>query len=358
MVHVLSGADHLSAVVTLSANVPYKRAFLLGVRWGLGHSFGLLLVGTIFIAITVPTTSDEVEIPHAVEKVFESLVGVFMLLLGAYGMRRAWNKWKLRKQEEQEVEHDKAAAAEEESANVEGPLLPDSESSSSGLLDVPPGEEQEEEAVTGETGEEVPLPVTTLLARGGFATGLSNKDEEHGFFHTNDLLLDEAQNVVEVEAAVVVPGDPMSPAAPLPKEDPDDSALRDDDTDDAAPATEPSRRCCCWGLIPQRVSAGWIALLMGIVHGLAGPGGVLGVIPAVQLHDWKLALLYLLTFCITSTFIMGVFALVYGALTSKIGGSALRREFWIEFLSACLSLTVGIIWLVLVPLDKLDDIFG
>ena len=45
IVHVLTGPDHLSAIATLSANVGHTgAAFGLGVRWGLGHSTGLLLV--------------------------------------------------------------------------------------------------------------------------------------------------------------------------------------------------------------------------------------------------------------------------------------------------------------------------
>ena len=38
--HVLS-PDHLSALATLSANGGYA-AFKLGVRWGIGHSTGML----------------------------------------------------------------------------------------------------------------------------------------------------------------------------------------------------------------------------------------------------------------------------------------------------------------------------
>mgnify|MGYP000445196426 CR=1 FL=1 len=46
-------------------------------------------------------------------------------------------------------------------------------------------------------------------------------------------------------------------------------------------------------LCRHRVSSRSLALVAGIIHGLAGPGGVLGVIPAVQLHDARLAVIYL-----------------------------------------------------------------
>jgi len=50
VVHVLTGPDHLSALITLSANVEKFQAFWYGVNWGLGHSTGVLVVGAIMIA--------------------------------------------------------------------------------------------------------------------------------------------------------------------------------------------------------------------------------------------------------------------------------------------------------------------
>ena len=52
IVHVLTGPDHLSALSTLSVGKKLKVAFGLGVRWGCGHSFGLLIVAIIFFAGT------------------------------------------------------------------------------------------------------------------------------------------------------------------------------------------------------------------------------------------------------------------------------------------------------------------
>ena len=46
-------------------------------------------------------------------------------------------------------------------------------------------------------------------------------------------------------------------------------------------------------------------------EGLIHAGEVRGVIPAVQLRRVHLAILYLGTFCITSTLVMGVFASFY-----------------------------------------------
>ena len=51
MLHVVTGPDHLSAIATLSAGMQKRDAFALGIRWGLGHSSGLLLVAGIFLVL-------------------------------------------------------------------------------------------------------------------------------------------------------------------------------------------------------------------------------------------------------------------------------------------------------------------
>ena len=116
----------------------------------------------------------------------------------------------------------------------------------------------------------------------------------------------------------------------------------------------------------NQISPRTLALCAGIVHGLAGPGGVLGVIPAVQLHDAKLATIYLTCFCCSSTLTMGLFATMYGTCSSALSTSKndnnsnpprRNRAFIIEMLSASLSIIVGITWLILLFLGKLDDVF-
>lgn len=50
-----------------------------------------------------------------------------------------------------------------------------------------------------------------------------------------------------------------------------------------------------------------------------GPGGVLGVLPAVELHAWDKALLYLFSFCLTSIVVMGAFAGLWGEMSYRLG---------------------------------------
>ena len=82
VVHVLSGPDHLSALVALSAGRSW-RAFTLGARWGCGHSLGLILMAVLFFTMDVDL---KVLGPYC-----EVAVGVFMIALGLWSTRRALN---------------------------------------------------------------------------------------------------------------------------------------------------------------------------------------------------------------------------------------------------------------------------
>ena len=56
VIHVVTGADHLSAVATLSCGNDRYAATVLGVRWGVGHCVGLLVV---FLAVLA--ASEEID---------------------------------------------------------------------------------------------------------------------------------------------------------------------------------------------------------------------------------------------------------------------------------------------------------
>lgn len=87
-----------------------------------------------------------------------------------------------------------------------------------------------------------------------------------------------------------------------------------------------------------------VAFIIGTVHGIGGPGGVLGVLPAVELNDWSAAVLYLVSFVLSSTVCMGGFAAFYGEATKRLGATADIVEFVLNLFSCGLSVVVGAIW--------------
>jgi hypothetical protein len=380
VVHVLTGPDHMTAVATLSANVPTRQAFWLGVRWGVGHSIGLLLVGIILIAITAPAKyheedgGEEVVVPHTVETVFESLVGVFMLLLGAYGIHRAVSRRRTRRadaekeelrQQQQQQEEEENDDAREQSSDLEeggadgappageGPPVDGSVSPATAhvlLRGISVGQDKEAEF---QPAADVRAPRVLLDGEGSAllvagAADASPRANEGATSATSGAGAFQAEDGAAPTVASIAGGEDGG----------GDPAPVDDDV--PADPSAPAPRCCrCATRISDRVSTGLAALIMGTVHGLAGPGGILGVIPAVQLRDWKLAILYLGTFCVVSTLTMGTFATVFGTLSSKlVDRSAARLQFCMEFFPSCLSIVVGIVWLVLSPMGKLEEIFG
>ena len=232
------------------------KSFYLGIQWGIGHSTGLLLVGTIFILLSSADESDTIDIPQSVTHALESLVGIFMIGLGGFGIWRAVQKRNLTKDDELDaLTTTTTTTIEIVSNNTAGA------SSSLSMADV----------------GDITAPI-----------GHHHK-EEHDHHHP----------------------------------------------------------------ILSRCSTTCLALSAGLVHGLAGPGGVLGVIPAVQIRNPFLGSLYLITFCVTSTMTMGAFAVTYGKFVKRQGW-----EFRIEVTSACFSIIVGITWLILLAMGKLEDIFG
>jgi sulfite exporter TauE/SafE len=81
-VHVLSGPDHLAAVAPLAVHRS-RRAWLPGVRWGLGHSAGVAMVGllSLWLRDLIPVAW--------LSSCGERLVGVMLFGIGLWALRRA-----------------------------------------------------------------------------------------------------------------------------------------------------------------------------------------------------------------------------------------------------------------------------
>ncbi len=81
-VHVFSGPDHLAAIAPLSLT-GRGRGWATGARWGLGHASGVLFVGLLSLLVR-----DIVRI-DLVSSWSERLVGVALLAIGLWGLRKA-----------------------------------------------------------------------------------------------------------------------------------------------------------------------------------------------------------------------------------------------------------------------------
>jgi hypothetical protein len=81
--HVWSGPDHLSAVAPLAA-ARQGRPWEAGLRWGLGHSAGVALVGLLSLVLRdlMPVS--------LVSAWGERAVGIVLIGIGLWGLRRAF----------------------------------------------------------------------------------------------------------------------------------------------------------------------------------------------------------------------------------------------------------------------------
>ncbi|HLE00964.1 MAG TPA: sulfite exporter TauE/SafE family protein [Bdellovibrionota bacterium] len=82
-VHVVTGPDHLAAVAPLAIQ-ENKRPWILGLKWGLGHASGVVLVA-VFAWLLRETLRVEVFSSHC-----ERLVGLMLIAIGIWGLRRAF----------------------------------------------------------------------------------------------------------------------------------------------------------------------------------------------------------------------------------------------------------------------------
>ena len=82
VIHVWSGPDHLAAIAPLAVRTP-KRAWSPGLRWGVGHSAGVAVVGllSLWLRDLLPV--------HWLTSWGERIVGIMLCAIGLWALRKA-----------------------------------------------------------------------------------------------------------------------------------------------------------------------------------------------------------------------------------------------------------------------------
>jgi sulfite exporter TauE/SafE len=80
--HVFSGPDHIAAIAPLAIDAP-RKAWKTGLRWGIGHTSGVLVIGilSLFLRDLLPI--------DLISNWSERLVGVLLIAIGFWGIRKA-----------------------------------------------------------------------------------------------------------------------------------------------------------------------------------------------------------------------------------------------------------------------------
>ncbi|KAI9920042.1 hypothetical protein PsorP6_015497 [Peronosclerospora sorghi] len=346
VVHVLTGPDHLSALATLAAGSSW-RSFALGIRWGCGHSLGLVLMASFFILL-----DGEVDFT-ALNGVTDVLMGVFMIALGLYGMHEGVTRSRQRERrprEERKYEKETTARDDEEQGRIETETESEPmESPSHTLLQGPMLTSSKADVCVTFSDERTPAARPTRLE--GLSSATENED---------GVLVDVALSSPVADAT-----SPCESVVAL------EELLAEESEEDEAGDKEPGGgpRCCGWKL-PRvdfhhartqkaRGESGgltYTALCVGLVHGVAGPGGILGVLPAIGLHNTAKSCTYLGSFCLMSIVTMGLFAAGYGEVTGRLGDRSELVAFRIAIFSSLLSVVVGMFWLGLAALGHLHEL--
>ena len=90
--HALSGPDHLAAITPLSISHhenagSTRSAWGVGLRWGLGHALGVASMGGLLLVFQQALDLERLAWWS------ERLVGVVLIGLGVWGLRRATSRW-------------------------------------------------------------------------------------------------------------------------------------------------------------------------------------------------------------------------------------------------------------------------
>ena len=302
VLHVLAGPDHLSSLAALSVGNSWK-AFSLGFRWGLGHSSGLIVVAVVFILL-----KGNLDL-KLLGRYCDTLVGAFMILLGLYGVLAAL-------QSENQKENIKKRE------DIQPNAL--SKSSSSYTVSIQQNNHTLSNHLNSSTEVDESFSSSSLAFK-------PKKKQIDLFEHKIEPKDYEAVNLNEDDCL---------------KSDMDRtySSSKTHNKDDSKEGIFRILKCIDMrDPFIQKV----VSFSIGLLHGVAGPGGILGVLPAVEMRSLKSSTVYLSSFIIASTLSMGMFASLYGEITKRLGATQSLVDLSLRIFSSTMSVLVGILWFVL-----------
>ena len=314
------------------------RSFLLGVRWSVGHAAGLAIVCAVFFASRRRFDLDRLSV------VADKLVGASMIALGALSLF-SLHRWRRRRAAERlhvaDVHaHGPGARDIHEDVGVRVAARVGAESP----RDEPFGGTSSSKSKTKTTSS----PPSSAVAVRGVVLELVAGSDAHAAAHDLDVPHVHVPARVcdaDVERAEDREGGKRATSPP--------GGVRTEDV--AAVAEEASRARWSFGI--------------GFVHGLAGPSGILAVLPAVVLEDAAKSTAYLVAFFVASTAAMAAFAGAFGAASHDAatraagGGGGARNSdaparvaMGLNLFAGCAAIVIGTAWVVLSSLGLLGDL--
>ena len=315
-----------------------SRSFALGASWGAGHSVGLAAVSAVFFATRRKMNLDQLG------EVTDKLVGASMIALGVISLV-SLRRWRARRALEREHVADPNSSgfgdlklhASITNFDVATSLPPVGSSKSvaeAGVIfeasEAKRGSADEAEVCClGGGGSHRPLP---LVLKAGSDEHATAHDLNMPHVHVPQTPKRHVHRTrAELESAVMKEGAAAPRHVALHVDDviissegiDTDTATRKSvmvgsETGDAQIPTE-----VCDGLTSTVATAStsnrsrW-SLTIGTIHGVAGPSGILAVLPAIVLSNGSKATAYLVAFFIASTLSMASFAALFGLLARGV----------------------------------------
>ena len=334
VLHILLGPDHLAAIMTLVVCQSHMQAFRTGLKWGVGHSLGLGLVALV-IAFLPDGGPDRKE---TFSRVASYLAGGFMVLFGLFfcykGIPRA--------------QHDFDPLDDDVDSVIEEELTREEEKSKTVVLETV----EIESSSTADSSKEIAARKTSIDSSGVDDTltkpkviGVATPDDNKESLDT-DIEIDTTDVHIKVGRLSSAQEDcNLAPA--VSSEEPHHHSQIVEET------LKKKRR-----FAPRAVIRACVSLFAGMFAGIAGPGGLLAIVPTMYLDEVE-SICYILTFLVVSTIMMGLVALAWALLTTRLTAAVQSDKFrrCVFFFSCGSSVVVGVVWIILNAFDLLDEVF-